>query len=49
MADPRWPDPTVDPNERTPGTCYLGDPQVVNNSPIDIWSDWLHPHGFSTP
>jgi diadenosine tetraphosphatase ApaH/serine/threonine PP2A family protein phosphatase len=33
MADPRWLDPTVDPNERTPGTCYLGDPQVVNNSP----------------
>jgi hypothetical protein len=42
MADPRWLDPTVDPNERTPGTCYLGDPQVVNNS-----TDWLHRHGFS--
>ena len=26
MADPRWLDPTVDPNERAPGTCYLGDP-----------------------
>lgn len=24
MADPRWLDPTVDPNERAPGTCYLG-------------------------
>ena len=34
MADPRWLDPTVDPNERTPGTCYLGDPQVVNMSPV---------------
>jgi pimeloyl-ACP methyl ester carboxylesterase len=36
MADPRWLDPTVDPNDRTPGTCYLGDPQVVNNSPIGL-------------
>ncbi len=36
MADPRWLDPTVDPNERAPGTCYLGDPRVVNNSPIGL-------------
>ncbi len=36
MADPRWLDPTVDPNDRTPGTCYLGDPRVVNNSPIGL-------------
>jgi len=26
----------VDPNDRTPGTCYLGDPRVVNNSPIGL-------------
>ena len=36
MADPRWLDPTVDPNDRQPGTCYLGDPRVVNNSPIGL-------------
>ena len=36
MADPRWLDPTVDPNERTPGNCYLGDPRIVNNSPIGL-------------
>lgn len=36
MADPRWLDPAVDPNDRTPGTCYLGDPRVVNNSPIGL-------------
>lgn len=36
MADPRWLDPTVDPNEREPGTCYLGDPRVVNNSPVGL-------------
>jgi pimeloyl-ACP methyl ester carboxylesterase len=36
MADPRWLDPTVDPNDRTPGTCYLGDPRVVNMSPVGL-------------
>jgi pimeloyl-ACP methyl ester carboxylesterase len=36
MADPRWLDPTVDPNDRAPGTCYLGDPQVVNNSAVGL-------------
>ena len=36
MADPRWLDPAVDPNERLPGTCYLGDPRVVNNSPVGL-------------
>ena len=30
LCSPRWLDPAVDPNERTPGACYLGDPQVVN-------------------
>lgn len=36
MADPRWLDPSVDPNERVPGQCYLGDPQVVNMSPVGL-------------
>lgn len=36
MADPRWLDPTIDPNDRQPGRCYLGDPQVVNMSPIGL-------------
>lgn len=26
----------VDPNERTPGMCCLGDPQVVNMSPVGL-------------
>ena len=34
MADPRWLDPTVDPNDRVPGWCYQGDPRVVNMSPV---------------
>ena len=32
MADPRWLDPTIDPNERRTGWCYLGDPQMANMS-----------------
>lgn len=36
MADPRWLDPAVDPNDRKPGWCYLGDPKVVNNGPVGL-------------
>ena len=36
MADPRWLDPAVDPNDRTPGLCYMGDPRIVNMSPVGL-------------
>ena len=36
MAAPVWLDNTIDPNERRPDTCFLGDPKVVNNSPIGL-------------
>lgn len=36
MADPRFIDPSVDPNDRKPGWCYLGDPKVVNNGPVGL-------------
>lgn len=36
MADPRWLDPKVDPNDRVPGSCYLGDPRIVNMSPVGL-------------
>ena len=36
MADPRWLDPTIEPSERVPGVCYLGDPEVVNDGPIGL-------------
>jgi dienelactone hydrolase len=36
MADPRWLDPTIDSNDRPPGVCFLGDPQVVNMSPVGL-------------
>ncbi|MGB0114777.1 MAG: hypothetical protein WBP59_16280 [Ilumatobacteraceae bacterium] len=36
MADPRWLDPTIEPSDREPGTCYLGDPRVVNDGPVGL-------------
>lgn len=53
MADPRWLDPAVDPNDRVPGRCYLGDPRLINDSPgglgrfstLRSWlSQWSHDH-----
>lgn len=36
MAAPVWLDPNIDPNERTPNTCFLGDPRIVNNGPVGL-------------
>jgi pimeloyl-ACP methyl ester carboxylesterase len=36
MADPRWLDPTVDPNDRRPNWCYQGDPRAVNMGPTGL-------------
>ncbi|MFZ5601132.1 MAG: alpha/beta hydrolase, partial [Pseudomonadota bacterium] len=36
MADPRFVDPTLDPNDRKPNWCFLGNPRVVNNGPVGI-------------
>lgn len=36
MADPRFIDPSVDPSDRKPHWCYLGEPETVNNSPIGL-------------
>lgn len=36
MADPRWLDPALDPSDRRPGWTYLGDPKIVNMSPIGL-------------
>ena len=35
-ADPRFLDPTLDPNERAPAACYLGIPETVNNGPVGL-------------
>ena len=53
MADPKWLDPSIDPNGRKPNWCFLGEPEVVNNSPIGLarycslrsWlSQWSYDH-----
>lgn len=36
MADPRFLDPTLEPNGRKPGVCYLGDPHIVNDGPVGL-------------
>lgn len=36
MADPRWLDVTLEPNQREAGVCYMGDPATMNNGPIGL-------------
>ena len=36
MADLRFMDPTVDPNDRRPRWCHLGDPEVSNSGPAGL-------------
>ena len=36
MADPRWLDPNIEPSDRKPGVCYLGDPKTVNDGPVGL-------------
>ena len=36
MCDPRWIDTTVDPNDRKPNWCYLGDPRTANSAPAGL-------------
>lgn len=33
MADPRWLDVTIDPNDRKAGMSFIGDPRSANNGP----------------
>jgi pimeloyl-ACP methyl ester carboxylesterase len=36
MADLRFMDPAVDPNDRKPRWCYLGKPETANTGPVGI-------------
>ncbi len=36
MADLRFLDPAVDPNDRRPRWCYLGEPETANTGPVGI-------------
>lgn len=53
MADPRWLDPAIDPNDRVPGRCYLGDPRLINDAPGGLGRysslrSWLSQWGLDT-
>lgn len=52
MADPRWVDVTIDPNERAPGS-YIGDPKLANNGLAALarftsLRSWLSQWSFET-
>lgn len=36
LAEPRFLDPALDPNDRRPGWCYLGNPETVNTGPVGL-------------
>lgn len=36
MADLRFVDPAIDPNDRRPRWCYLGEPETANTGPVGI-------------
>jgi len=36
LADPRFLDPALDPNDRKPRWCYLGNPETVNTGPVGL-------------
>ena len=36
LADPRFLDPALDPNDRRPRWCYMGNPETVNSGPVGL-------------
>lgn len=36
MAEPRFLDGTIEPNDRPIGTCFMGHPETANNGPIGL-------------
>ena len=36
LADPRFIDSTLDPSDRPPHWCFLGDPETVNDGPVGL-------------
>ncbi|MEM8615707.1 MAG: alpha/beta hydrolase [Pseudomonadota bacterium] len=53
MADLRWTDPTQDPSDRRPYSCYLGEPKVANDGPVGLarfstLRSWLSQWGYDT-
>lgn len=53
MADLRWTDPSQDPSDRRPHTCYLGEPKIANDGPVGLarfstLRSWLSQWGYDT-
>lgn len=53
MASVCWTDPTQEPSDRRPYTCYLGDPRIANDGPVGLarfttLRSWLSQWGFDT-
>jgi pimeloyl-ACP methyl ester carboxylesterase len=36
IADPRYLDPAIDPNDRKPGWCWVGKPETANTGPVGL-------------
>ncbi|HET7671263.1 MAG TPA: alpha/beta hydrolase [Burkholderiales bacterium] len=36
LAEPRFLDPSIDPNDREPGACFIGPPETANTGPVGI-------------
>src|SRR5258706_15886368 len=36
MAEPRFLDPSIDPNDRQPGASFIGPPETANPGPVGI-------------
>jgi alpha-beta hydrolase superfamily lysophospholipase len=36
LAEPRFLDPTIEPNDRAPGACFIGPPETANTGPVGI-------------
>lgn len=36
MADPAWLDPGIEPSDRKPNWCFMGEPRMVNDAPAGL-------------
>lgn len=53
MANVCWTDPTQEPSDRRPYTCYLGEPRIANDGPVGLarfttLRSWFSQWGFDT-
>ena len=53
MSSVCWTDPTQEPSDRRPYTCYLGEPRIANDGPVGLarfttLRSWLSQWGYDT-